>query len=78
VEEVDEVDVKGFGSEMGLDEMIYCGFEHESIVNGYHPDRWLKIPTRLATTGDRSVHDVVRNEEKCLKLKLILSTEVLF
>jgi hypothetical protein len=52
VEEVDEVDVKGFGPETSLDEMIDSRLEHESVVNGYHPDGWLTIPTGLAATGD--------------------------
>src|SRR5260221_1773900 len=56
---------------MGLDEMIDCRLEHETVVDGYHPDRWLTIPARLATASDRGVHDVVRNEKESLKLGFI-------
>jgi hypothetical protein len=49
---------------MNLDKMVDGRLEHESVINGYHPDRWLTEPA----TSDRRVHDIVGNEEKCLKL----------
>jgi hypothetical protein len=50
-------------------------FEQESIVDGNIPDTIDFVPAWLASTSDRCVHHIVRDEEECLKLSTVSEHE---
>jgi hypothetical protein len=53
---------------MTLDEVVNRGLKHECVVYRDHPDFGLLIPTRLTSTGEWGIHDIVRDEEERLQL----------
>lgn len=60
--------------EVTSQELIDGSFQHESIVDSNIPDVANgrdttlsdSVPTGLTATGNRLVHDVVRDKEECL------------
>jgi hypothetical protein len=68
VEEFQQVDVVLLSPEVGLNEMVDGALEHEGVVDGDVPDPVYAIPAGLASSCDRLVHHVVRDEEEGLEL----------
>lgn len=60
-EELKEVNVRRFLTEVFLEEVVNGSFEHERIVDGDKVHSLGAVPARLATTGDARVHKVVRD-----------------
>lgn len=52
LEDFDEIDVAGFGFEVGFDKTVDGGGDHEGVVDGYHSNAGGTIPAGLAPTGD--------------------------
>lgn len=70
VEELEEVNVIALLSEMALDEMVNRRLEHERVVDSDEPDFRFLVPTRLSSTSEGSIHDIVGNEEERLQLSV--------
>jgi len=67
VEEVDQVDVGRVGAEVGAQEDVEGGFEHEGVVDGHHAYPRLAVPAGVAPSRVGGVHDVVADEEEGLE-----------
>ncbi|KAB8360673.1 hypothetical protein FH972_024410 [Carpinus fangiana] len=67
VEELDNVDVVWVLAKVFLEDKVDGRFEHERIIDGNHADSIGAVPTRLATSGDGSVHHVVGHKEEGLE-----------
>jgi len=63
---IDQVNVVRFISKMLFEKKVDCAFEHEGVIDCNHIDFWLAVPTWLASSCDRTIHDIVRNKEECL------------
>ena len=68
MEEIEQIDVVRFLTEMFLEKVINRALEHEGIVDSDHADTLIAVPARLATTGDTGVHNIIRDQEEGLKL----------
>lgn len=67
VEELNEVNVGGVGTEALLEDEVDSRLQHESIVDRNQADLLLAVPARLTTTGDRAVHDIIAYQEESLE-----------
>ena len=68
VENLQNVDITWFITEMRLEEVVYRCLEHEGVINGDVSDALDAEPARLAAAREGLVHDVVCDEEECLEL----------
>ena len=75
-EELEQVDVVRLLAEVLLQQIVDRGLEHERVVDRNVADTGHAVPTRLATAGDRGVHEVVRDEEEALELGLLVLSKV--
>jgi hypothetical protein len=69
VEELEQVDVKLFTAEVGLEELVNGSFKHKGIVDSDHPNLRQAVPAGLRTTRNGGVHDVVGDQEEGLQLQ---------
>lgn len=67
MEKLDKIDVGRVGAEVLLEKGVNGGFKHESVVDSYHANTLLAVPTGLATAGNTRIHDVVGNEKEGLE-----------
>jgi hypothetical protein len=54
--------------EVLLQKDVDARLENEGIVDGNHTNTFALVPTRLSTTGNGSIHDIIRNQEEGLEL----------
>ena len=69
VEKLEEVNIIALLFEMTLDEVVNRRLEHERVVDGDDPHPRVLVPTWLPSAGDRSIHDIVGDEEERLQLR---------
>ena len=57
--EIEQVNVKRFFAEVFTDHLKDCALQQESIIHGRKTNALYAVPTRLATTGNARVHNVI-------------------
>jgi hypothetical protein len=67
--EIKQVNVKQLLPEVFTDHLEDCAFKKEGIVHGHETNALYAVPARLATTGNASIHNVIRYEEVGLELE---------
>ena len=68
MEELEEMNVIALLPEIVLDEMVNGRLEHERVVYSDEPDFRFLVPAWLSSAGERSIHNIIRNEEEGLQL----------
>ena len=68
-EGIDGVEIVRLVAEVVVQQRVEARLEDDGIVDGGHADVVAFVPTRLTSSGRRSVHHVVGNQEEGLKLK---------
>jgi hypothetical protein len=57
--EIKQVNVIRVLAEVFADHLEDCAFQEEGIVHSHKTDALYAVPTRLATTGNTRVHNVI-------------------
>lgn len=68
MEQFDEFNIVISLLEVFLQKDIDTRFEDKGIVNSNHTNILRFVPTRLTTTSDGSIHNIIGNQKESLKL----------